>query len=169
MGTADSGRVRRPKIGLLAVQGAAVLVASAFLSIGILGFVPGVTARLDTMHWAGHHSTAQLFGMFDVSVLHNLVHLAFGVAGLVLSRTYARARAYLIVGGLLFLALWIYGLLIAPGGASNMSNIVPVNNADNWLHFAIGVVMILLGLTLAGSRVPTGAGGEVLLPPDETG
>ena len=65
----------------MAVQGAAVLVAAAFLVIGVLGFVPGVTTHLDQLQWAGHHSGAELFGVFEVSVLHNLMHLAFGVIG----------------------------------------------------------------------------------------
>jgi hypothetical protein len=42
---------------------------------------------------------------------------------------------------------------------------LPLNNADNWLHLGIGVTMIVLALTLAGARVPTGSGGEILVPP----
>ena len=34
-------------------------------------------------------------------------------------------------------------------------NIVPLNNADNWLHFGLGVGMLLLGLTLTGQHDPT--------------
>lgn len=60
---------------------------------------------------AGESSRAQLFGVFDISVVHNLVHLVFGVAGLILARTYARARTYLIGGGFVFLGLWLYSLL----------------------------------------------------------
>ena len=163
MGTARSGRLQRRQIGLLAVQGAAVLVAACFLAAGIAGFIPGLTAHLDRLQWSGHHSEAQLVGVFDVSILHNLLHLAFGVAGLILARTFARARAYLVVGGLIYLGLWLYGLL---ADVSGPRNVLPLNNADNWLHFSLGVVMVVLGLTLAGTKVPTGAEGEVLIPPD---
>ena len=45
---------------------------------------------MDALRFAGHGSGAYLFGVFQVSVLHNLVHLAFGVAGLVLARTVSR-------------------------------------------------------------------------------
>ena len=69
----------------------------------------------------------------------------------------------LIGGGLIYLGLWLYGLL---ADLSGPRNILPLNNADNWLHFSIGVVMVLLGLTLAGARVPTGAGGEPLIDPE---
>ncbi|WP_235435744.1 DUF4383 domain-containing protein [Mycobacterium sp. EPa45] len=164
METARSGRLQRPRVGLLAVQGAAVLVAAAFLAVAIAGFIPGLTTHLDQLHWA-HESHSQLFGVFGVSVVHNLVHLAFGVAGLILARTFARARAYLIGGGVIYLGLWVYGLLIDLAGPRNM---LPLNNADNWLHFAIGVVMTVLGLTLAGTKTPTGADGvPLILPEDE--
>ena len=69
----------RPKV--MAVQGAAVLIAAAFVIIGVLGFIPGATSHLDQLQWAGHHSGAKLFGMFAVSGLHNVVHFASGVIG----------------------------------------------------------------------------------------
>jgi hypothetical protein len=152
MDAARSGRLHRPSVGLLAVQGAAVLVAAVFLLLAIAGFIPGLTTR------------SELFGVFEVSVLHNLLHLAFGIAGLLLATTFARARAYLIGGGLIYLGLWAYGLFL---DTAAIRNILPLNNADNWLHLAIGVVMTVLGVTLAGSRVPTGADGEPLIDPDD--
>ncbi|MGZ6779718.1 MAG: DUF4383 domain-containing protein, partial [Mycobacterium sp.] len=127
---------------LMAVQGAAVLVAAAFLIVGVLGFIPGVTTHYDQLQWLGHHSDAQLFGVFAVSGLHNLVHIAFGVAGLAMARTYAMARAYFLLGGLAYLGLWVYGMFIDHGSAANF---VPVNNADNWLHFGLAIGMVLLG------------------------
>ena len=80
----------RPKV--MAVQGAAVLVAAAFVIVGVLGFIPGATTHLDQLQWAGHHSGAKLFGMFAVSGLHNVVHLAFGAIGFIFARTYAAPR-----------------------------------------------------------------------------
>jgi hypothetical protein len=141
---------QRPKV--MAVQGAAVLVAAAFLIIGVLGFVPGATSHLDQLQWAGHHSGAMLFGMFAVSVLHNVVHVAFGIVGFMFARTYAASRAYLLAGGLGYLALWAYGLAMDHASALN---ILPVNGADNWLHFGVGVGMVLLALTLGGQHDPT--------------
>ena len=102
-----------------------------FLAVGVLGFVPGITTHYDQLTFAGHHSDAALLGIFNVSVLHNLVHLAFGVAGIVLARTFNSARSYLIGGGIVYLALFIYGLVIDHDSSANF---VPVNDADNWLH-----------------------------------
>jgi hypothetical protein len=59
---------------------------AVFLAVGVLGFVPGITTHYDQLTFAGHHSDAALLGIFNVSVLHNLVHLAFGVAGIALAR-----------------------------------------------------------------------------------
>lgn len=144
---------------MVAAQGAAVAVAAAFFALGIAGFVPGLTTHLELLRWHGGTPAPRLLGTFEVSVLHNLLHLLFGVIGLLMARTFGRARIYLLGGGLIYLGLWLYGLLDADLRAA-----VPLNNADNWLHLAIGVVMLILGLTLAGTRVPTGADGEVLIP-----
>ncbi|MFD2350966.1 DUF4383 domain-containing protein [Nonomuraea ferruginea] len=114
----------------------------AFLIVGLLGFVPGVTTNYDTMQFAGHHSDARLLGLFQVSVLHNIVHLVFGVAGLLMARTAAAAKAFLIGGGVIYLLLWVYGLLVDKESAANF---VPLNTADDWLHFVLGVGMIVLG------------------------
>lgn len=152
-------RVRVRRVGLVAAQGAAIGVATLFLVLAIAGFIPGLTAHLELMRWHGGEPAPRLLGMFDVSILHNLLHLAFGVTGLVMARTFARARAYLIGGGLIYLGLWLYGLLDAA-----LRSAVPLNGADNWLHFGMGLTMVILGLTLAGARVPTGAEGEVLIP-----
>ncbi|HJT95249.1 MAG TPA: DUF4383 domain-containing protein [Mycobacterium sp.] len=135
-----------------AVQKAAFAIGAAFLLVGILGFVPGITSDYDAMTFAGHESGAHLLGIFEVSILHNIVHLAFGVAGLVLARTFSGARGFLIGGGVIYLLLWLYGLVIDHESAANF---VPVNNADNWLHFGLGAAMVLLGVLLSRSDVAT--------------
>ncbi|MFE0019887.1 DUF4383 domain-containing protein [Amycolatopsis sp. NPDC059021] len=119
------------------------VVAAIFLVVGVLGFVPGVTTDYDTMSFAGHHSHAMLLGVFAVSVLHNIVHLVFGAAGLSLARSAPGARGFLIGGGIVYLLLWLYGLVIDHHSAANF---VPVNTADDWLHLGLAVLMIALGL-----------------------
>jgi hypothetical protein len=81
------------------------------------------------------------------------VHLLFGAVGLVAARTVAGARGFLIWGGVVYLVLWVYGLIIDHGSAANF---VPVNTADDWLHLALGIGMVGLGVAL--SRTRAGAG-----------
>jgi hypothetical protein len=133
------------RMGRTPVQTAALLVGAVFLAVGILGFIPGITTDYGDIAFAGEGSDAMLLGIFEVSILHNIVHLLFGIAGLALARTIDGSRTYLIGGGALYLALWLLGLV---GGASW----IPANTADNWLHFGLGVGMIGLGYVLGRER-----------------
>jgi hypothetical protein len=134
-----------PGVDRAAVQHAAVAVGIAFVMIGVLGFIPGITTNFDALAFAGHHSEAELFGLFNVSVLHNIVHLVFGVLGVALAKTFKAARGYLVVGGGIYLLLAVYGLVVAHASGAN---VVPVNTADNWLHLALAAGMLALGLVL---------------------
>lgn len=118
----------------------AMVIGAVFLVVGVLGFVPGVTTG--DIAFAGESSDAMLLGVFHVSVLHNVVHLLFGVAGLVASRSPRASVAYLVVGGIVYLALWAYGLVAVD---HHSANFVPLNDADNWLHLGLGLGMLGLG------------------------
>ncbi|ATG50869.1 hypothetical protein CFK38_04515 [Brachybacterium vulturis] len=130
--TSARARTRSP------VQLAALLFGLVFLVVGIAGFVPGVTADFDSIEMAAR-SEAMLLGIFQVSFLHNIIHLIFGLAGLGLSRVSRTARGYLLVGGIIYAVLWIYGLLV---DKDSTANFVPLNSADDWLHFALALAMI---------------------------
>ena len=133
-----------------AIQRAAGLVGLTFLLVGIAGFIPGLTTNLyDGLEFAGHDGNAELLGIFQVSVLHNLVHVLFGIAGLALAATPSGSRTFLVGGGAIYLVLWIYGLVIDHESGANF---VPLNTADNWLHFALGVGMVGLGVALSRDR-----------------
>ena len=134
------------------VRTAALVVAATFVLVGILGFIPGITTNYGDMTFAGHHSDAKLLGVFQVSILHNIVHLLFGLAGFALARTVSGARTYLVGGGAVYLVLWLYGLVI---GQNSSANFVPVNPADDWLHLVLGLGMIALGLLLTRRRTAT--------------
>jgi Domain of unknown function (DUF4383) len=131
------------------VQSVAMLVGIVFLAVGILGFIPGITTNYGDMAFAGEDSESELLGLFRVSILHNIVHLLFGVAGIVLARTWDGARNFLIGGGAIYLALWLLGLI---GGLDWL----PANDVDHWLHF-------ILGLGMVGAGVVTTRGGRTAL------
>ena len=127
------------------VQKASMVVGAVFLLVGVLGFVPGITANHDQLHFAGHESEALLLGLFQVSALHNIVHLLFGVAGIALAKTAGGARSFLLYGGIIYLVLFVYGLVIPQDSAGNF---VPLNGFDNALHLVLGVGMVALALIL---------------------
>lgn len=119
------------------------MVGVAFLLIGILGFIPGATTNYDELGLIGPDSQALLLGLFTVSVVHNIVHLAFGVAGLLAAARAAASVAFLIGGGLLYGVVFVYGLFVERGSDLD---ILPVNDADNVLHIGLTVGMVLLGV-----------------------
>ena len=120
-------------------QKLAFLWGVAFIAAGVLGFIPGITTNFDELKFAGESSDAELLGLFQVSVLHNIVHLLFGV-GVLAARRHRTALQYLLVSGVLYVALFVYGLIASEKGSENF---VPMNNGDDWLH--LGLALGLLG------------------------
>src|SRR6476469_7755105 len=118
------------------VRRVAQIVGATFILVGILGFIPGITTHYSDLSFAGPDSQAKLLGLFEVSVLHNIVHLVFG--------------------GLIYLLLVVFGLIV---DENSTANVVPVNTADNWLHLLLGLGMVGLGLGLKNRRARV-AGGE---------
>jgi Domain of unknown function (DUF4383) len=114
-----------------------------FLLVGILGFIPGITTHYGDMTFAGHMSDAKLIGIFQVSVLHNIIHLAYGVVGLAVASKPRPAALYLLIGGIVYGVVWIYGATVS---MDSQANFVPLNTADNWLHFLLFLTMVLLGI-----------------------
>jgi len=145
----DSAGSRSGIAGRDLARTAAGVVGAVFLLVGILGFIPGITQNYDQMEFAGHESGAELLGIFQVSILHNIVHLLFGLAGLAVARRSDWSIAYLIGGGAVYLLLAVYGFVIEK---TEDANFVPINSADDWLHVVLGVGMVGLGLAAKAAR-----------------
>lgn len=128
------------------VQKSSLLVGVALFVLGMLGFIPGATANYGSLAFAGHGSEAMLLGVFQVSVLHNLIHLLCGVAGVLMSRRPLPARNFLIGAGVSYMVLWTLGQFLAQ---DSPVNILPVNSADNWLHLILGMAMIGFGVAFS--------------------
>ena len=132
----------RQRRNLEPVQIFAGVVGATFLLVGILGFIPGITSMYDELELAGRDSHAELLGLFQVSVLHNIVHMLFGV-GLLAARKASTSVQYLIVGGIAYLGVVLYGAVVDHGSEANF---LPINTADNILHLVLGLGMIALGV-----------------------
>ena len=130
-------------------QTLAMVFGIAFLGAGILGFIPGITSNYDDLSFAGNDSGAELLGIFQVSILHNLVHLLFGVAGLALARTVEGAKTYLLGAGIIYVVLFLYGIVVSAGSEANF---IPANGADDILHFVLAVGLLASWLVSRGDR-----------------
>lgn len=147
-------QARTGPMGRTHAQWAALGAAAVFLLVGVLGFVPGVTTDHDQLEVAGRESGAQLLGIFQVSVLHNVVHLLFGVMGIAAARSHRSSCGFLVGTGVVYLVLWLYGTVV---GHDSIANFVPLDGADNWLHLLLGAGMLGLGLALGRDQDDRGA------------
>jgi hypothetical protein len=120
-------------------QTLALVFGVVFLGAGVLGFIPGITTDLGDIKFAGNDSPSELLGIFQVSILHNIVHLLFGIAGVALSRTTANAKMYLLYSGVIYVALFVFGVIVATGDDANF---IPANGADDVLHLALAVGLL---------------------------
>jgi Domain of unknown function (DUF4383) len=128
-------------------QALALVFGAVYLVVGIIGFF---WTGFDD--FAGNSQHEMLLGLFMINPLHNIAHIAVGLAGLALARTLAGARTYGWLLAVLYAALFVYGL-IAVGTSWDFLN---VNTADNVLHIATAVV----GLVIAVGPVRTAVGGR---------
>src|SRR5262245_4824761 len=128
-----------PPKSIKLVQHAAATVGAVFGLVGLLGFLPGLTVHMGDIAVAGHHTATLLFGVFEISVLHNVVHLLFAVAGIAMATRARLARWFLLAGGAVYLVLALLGLTAA-------AEVLALNTSDTWLHLVVGVAMVGLGL-----------------------
>ena len=90
-----------------------------------------------------------LLGVFPVNVLHNAVHLLFGIWGLVASRTFGGAKSYAQIAGVLYLLLAGLGFAVPNG-----FGLVPLGGNDVWLHLVLGLVLAVVGFAAKELRPP---------------
>ncbi|MBW3655171.1 MAG: DUF4383 domain-containing protein [Gemmatimonadetes bacterium] len=106
-------------------QRAAMIFGVVFLLVGLLGlFLDGGMGMESHPDRAPH-----LLGLFPVNLLHNLVHMAFGVWGLLAARTLSAAKGYHKGAAAIYVVLAILGF-VAPTGFG----LVPIGGNDIWLH-----------------------------------
>lgn len=124
---------------------AATVFGAVFVLVGLLGFVGGLTPK------------GNLLGLFAVSPLHNIIHLAGGLVLLVAAFTAEGrgARATLLVFGAVYALVTVLGFVAGP----LLTKLgVAINGMDNVLHLVLAVA--LLGVPLAvrdESRATLGA------------
>lgn len=121
----------------------ALIMGIAFLAVGILGFVPALVTPPEgeaaLLIEAGH---GLLFGLFPVNVVHNLIHLAFGVWGVVVWRAFTPSRIYARSVAIIYAVLAVMGLIPV---LRTTFGLVPIHGNDIWLHAVIAIVAAYFG------------------------
>lgn len=104
-----------------------------FLLIGLSGFIPGVTTSHSHPDVTMDSGLGLALGLFPVNLLHNLVHVAFGVWGLAAARSLDGSRGYFKATAIIYAVLTVMGL-IAVARIWTTFGLVPLYGNDVWLH-----------------------------------
>ncbi|MCA1729244.1 MAG: DUF4383 domain-containing protein [Actinobacteria bacterium] len=119
----------------------AQIFGAVYLLVGILGFIPPLLVAGPVPGPVLGPLVGLLIGLFAVNWLHSVAHLAIGAAGLASYRSPAGARSYSIGIGVLYLLLFVIGLILP-----TVFGLLPLNGADNVLHLVSGAVALGIGL-----------------------
>lgn len=127
------------------VQRFAQVFGWVFILVAVLGFFASGGSMAADPATAPH-----VLGLFPVNLLHNLVHLLFGIWGVAASRSFAASRTYTLGAGVAYLALAVIGLI-----APTFFGIMPLGGNDVWLHVLLGAGL-LAGWFTARTEVAAG-------------
>jgi hypothetical protein len=118
-----------------------LIFGATLLLVGIIGFF--ADAGFDV---GSGIDGDKLLGIFEVSGIHNLIHIASGAVLLAFAPKRATARAAALAFGVVYLLVTIIGFI----QGDNVLGIIPVNSADNFLHVAISLLAIGSALVSTG-------------------
>lgn len=132
----------------------ALVYGIVFLAAGIAGFIPGLvqpisgvpqgSAGMETPHMEG---VGLLFGLFPVNAMHNIVHILFGLAGLIAARSLRAGWIYACVVAVIYFILALMGIA---SGLQTMFGLVPLWGYDVFLHLVLAAVALFFAVTGRG-------------------
>jgi hypothetical protein len=128
----------------VAIRYFALVYGIVFVLVGLAGFIPAFV----TPYGPGHPDLALdagaglLFGLFPVNVLHNLVHLGFGVWGIAVWRSAIRSRMYARSVAVVYAVFAVMGFIPL---LNTTFGLVPLHGHDIWLHLVLAGVAAYFG------------------------
>jgi hypothetical protein len=124
------------------VKTVALIFGIVYTLVGILGFFPQFGGTIG-------QAPSVLLGIAPVNLLHNIVHLIIGFAGLGASTDWARSKMFCQWAGVLLIVLGVVGF-VAPTGFG----FVPLAGGDIWIHLVSGLILAFVGFS-AGETART--------------
>jgi hypothetical protein len=121
---------------------------AVYLLVGLLGFVPALGGG------SGLESS-NLLGLFAVNGVHNVVHIAVGVAGLAaFSQGPRMSTLFAQVVGVTYAILAAAGIFF---GSGNFLGLVPIGGLDIVLHAATAAALLYVGFAASRNARPAAA------------
>ena len=122
----------------------ALIWGIVFLIIAASGFIPGMwhpapahypDIAVDTWYGAA-------LGLFPVNILHDLVHLVFGVGGVAAYRSLDSAKTYAKAVAIIYAMFAVMGLIPV---LNTTFGLVPLFGNDIWLHLLLAAPAAYFG------------------------
>ncbi len=130
----------------------ALILGIIYVAAGIAGFIPALTPHTaDMPGLAVDMAHGRALGLFPVNVLHNIVHLAIGVWGILGSRSIGGARVFWRSLAVIYGLLAILGLIPA---TNTMFGLVPLYGHDVWLHAGTALIAAYFGFIARADGEP---------------
>ena len=129
------------------VKRVALVFGIVFLLIGILGLMQAGGREM-----GADPAPHVLLGLFPVNLLHNIVHLLFGIWGIAAARSYAGAKSYAQIAGVIYIVLAVLGFI-----APTTFGFIPIGGNAIWLHAVLGLALAYFGFTAKESAAPVTA------------
>ena len=130
----------------------ALVFGIVFLLAGASGFVPGllhpVPAGAPPLTVGAGYGL--VMGLLPVNLLHNLVHVLFGILGVVAFAGFFPPRVYAQIVAVAYGLLVVLGLLPA---TNTLFGLVPIYGNDVLLHLVLGVVAAYFGFVAPADPV----------------
>ena len=116
------------------------------IAVGILGFIFADNAGTD--FGTGNPPNSSDFIIFPVNAWHNIVHIATGLFLVLMSAKAASAVLGLLIFGVVYAVVTVWGFV----DGDDILRIVPVDNADNFLHLALAALSLLVAFMAGGLK-----------------
>lgn len=115
-----------------------------FLLVGIAGFIPALVTPYQPTQpdLAFDTGAGNLFGLFPVNLLHNIVHVLFGIWGIFAYRSISGAVVYARSVAVVYALFVLMGLIPV---LSTTFGLVPLHGHDIWLHILLAAVAAYFG------------------------
>ena len=129
----------------------ALIWGIVFLMLAATGFIPGLLqdTRPEDPHLAVDAMYGRALGLFPVNVLHSLVHLAFGIWGVLAYRDWDKAKTYAKAVAVVYTLFVVMGLVPA---LNTTFGLVPLHDNDVWLHLILAVPAAYFGFVHRHNR-----------------
>jgi hypothetical protein len=130
----------------------ALIFGIVYLAVGVMGFIPPLVQPAPTApNLEVTEMYGRLVGLFPINFLHNIVHLAIGLWGVLGSRTVSGAVLFSRGIAIFYGLLAILGLIPV---TDTLFGLVPIYSHDVWLHALSALIAAYFGF-VAPRGAPT--------------